>query len=140
MFYRCDSRHGKKTAYPGAQRFFLFSVAAALSLAAVRPAQSQVTENILHTFNAYADGENPYSSLIQGKDGAYYGTTLVGGTNRDGTVFKISPAGRLTTLHSFTDPDGKQPFGNLVQGGGGALYGTTRYGGTYSWGVLFKIN
>jgi uncharacterized repeat protein (TIGR03803 family) len=47
------------------------------------------------------DGANPASSLTLGTNGNFYGTTYYGGKNGAGTVFQITPAGKLTTLHSF---------------------------------------
>src|ERR1019366_4013422 len=64
----------------------------------------------LTTLNSFAgyqtDGANPHAGLVQGTDGNFYGTTEDGGRNYDGTVFKITPAGTLTTLHSFDGSDG----------------------------------
>ncbi len=60
---------------------------------------------ILHHFNDGSvanDGYNPGASLIQGSDGNFYGTTKAGGASGQGTVFKITPGGTLTILHSFT--------------------------------------
>ena len=57
----------------------------------------------LHTFNQ-DDGANPYSGLIQGSDGAFYGTTRDGGdpqSNPGGTIFRITTAGAFTSLHTF---------------------------------------
>src|SRR5271157_5744414 len=48
-----------------------------------------------------ADGSNPYASLVRATDGNFYGTTYGGGAYSSGTVFKITPAGALTTLYSF---------------------------------------
>src|ERR1019366_5014744 len=62
-----------------------------------------------------ADGGNPYAGLVQGSDGNFYGTTFGRGANGYGTVFKITPAGALTSLHSFTGADGQYPFAGLVQ-------------------------
>jgi uncharacterized repeat protein (TIGR03803 family) len=76
-----------------------------------------------------ADGQNPAASLIQASDGNFYGTTAGGGASGDGTLFKITPAGTLTTLHSFSGSDGANPFGSLVQGPHGSLYGVTTQGG-----------
>jgi uncharacterized repeat protein (TIGR03803 family) len=84
------------------------------------------------------DGSEPSVALVQGINGDFYGTTDFGGTNGGyGTVFKITPSGVLTTLHSFAGypTDGSGPEGALVQGSDGNLYGTTFEGGAYSCGV-----
>ena len=52
--------------------------------------------------------------MIQGKDGNLYGTTAYGGTydvdsGGDGTVFKMTTAGALTTLASFNNTNGADP-------------------------------
>src|SRR5579862_5471871 len=96
----------------------------------------------LHAFS-FSDGANSFADLLQGKDGAFYGTTSSGGTNSngifgDGTVFKITTSG-LTTLYSFAGTDGATPDAGLLQGKDGALYGTTSSGGTHSNGTVFKI-
>jgi uncharacterized repeat protein (TIGR03803 family) len=95
-------------------------------------------------------GSVQLNSLIQGYDGNFYGTTvndgLTGGVNGSasgfGTVFKITPQGTATILHTFNDgsvtSDGIQPNA-LVQGSDGNFYGTTRDGGTQNEGVTFKI-
>src|SRR5262249_55473711 len=92
----------------------------------------------LYSFCAHAncgDGDGPVGQLVQGIDGAFYGTTLGGGANRAGTVFRITPGGRLSVLHSFCADanctDGAGPTG-LVLGTDGNLYGTTFEGGTSS--------
>src|SRR5580704_15170193 len=68
---------------------------------------------ILHSFSSKGPvGSAPMvSSLMQGKDGDLYGTTLTGGANEDGTVFKITTSGTLTTLYSFSvyPADGANP-------------------------------
>ncbi len=101
---------------------------------------SQVTESVLHYFGPGADGTQPKAALIQGTDGDFYGTTLTGGTNGAGTVFKITSAGVETVLYSFgSGADGSQPNAALIQGADGDFYGTTVYGGTYNLGTVFKI-
>ncbi len=88
-----------------------------------------------------ADGDVPESSLVLGTDGKFYGTTNNGGTAGQGTVFKITPTGTLTTLHSFSGKDGSIPsFGGLVQATDGNFYGTTILGGANGDGVIFRIN
>src|ERR1019366_9456144 len=56
----------------------------------------------------------------------------------NGTVFKITPSGTLTTLHSFDDTDGAGP-GGLIQASDGNFYGTTWVGGANGYGTVFKI-
>jgi uncharacterized repeat protein (TIGR03803 family) len=86
-----------------------------------------------------SDGASPYATLVQGNDGDFYGTTGQGGAYGDGTVFKMTPAGVVTTLHSFSGADGMGPFAGLVQGTDGNFYGTTQYGGFSSYGTIYKI-
>ncbi|HZZ14485.1 MAG TPA: choice-of-anchor tandem repeat GloVer-containing protein [Candidatus Sulfotelmatobacter sp.] len=87
-----------------------------------------------------ADGIGPESSLVQATNGSLYGTTNNGGATGDGTVFKITPQGALTTLHSFKGGDGTGPaFGALVEATDGNFYGTTQSGGTSSSGTVFKM-
>lgn len=89
-----------------------------------------------------ADGDNIWGGLVQGTDGNFYGTAAAGGANGDGTVFKITPEGTLTTLHSFDGADGLGPQAGLVQGQDGDFYGTTGAGGNTSCGcgTVFKIS
>jgi len=88
----------------------------------------------LHDFHP-ADGVRP-QELVQGTDGNFYGTTALGGANRYscslnscGTIFRITPSGTLTTLHSFDGNDGEGPWGALMQATNGTFYGTTGWGG-----------
>jgi uncharacterized repeat protein (TIGR03803 family) len=75
------------------------------------------------------DGANPDAGLVLATDGDFYGATYAGGANGFGTVFKITPSGALTTLHSFDETDGDQPVAGLVQATDGNFYGTTSFGG-----------
>jgi uncharacterized repeat protein (TIGR03803 family) len=93
------------------------------------------------------NGSSPQSSLVQGADGNFYGVTEAGGANNQGTFFKMSPQGQLTTMYSFCSlglfcPDGAAPLGGLVQGADGNFYGTTAAGGgtANTWGTVFKIS
>src|SRR5438445_13328133 len=70
---------------------------------------------------------NP-SSLVQGSDGSFYGTTTEGGIAGKGTVFKVTTNGVFTTLVSFTGPNVANPQAWLVLGNDGNLYGTTSLG------------
>jgi uncharacterized repeat protein (TIGR03803 family) len=81
------------------------------------------------------DGGSPDAGLILATDGNFYGTAGIGGDQTCnppygcGTVFKITPAGVLTTLHTFEGTDGWAPFGGLLQATNGTFYGTTGAGG-----------
>jgi uncharacterized repeat protein (TIGR03803 family) len=89
-----------------------------------------------------APGQYPYlENLVQGSDGNFYGTTLDGGTNGYGAVFKISPSGTFTLLHSFSTAttDGEYPYAGLVQGSDGNFYGTTYFGGANGAGTVFNV-
>ena len=80
----------------------------------------------LHNFTvATNDGRNPGAGLVLAKDGNFYGTTTGGGANSWGTVFKMTPAGTVTLLHSFGVTDGSQPWSGLVQASDGNFYGST---------------
>jgi uncharacterized repeat protein (TIGR03803 family) len=86
-----------------------------------------------------ADGEYTYAVPVQGTDGSFYGTTYLGGASDQGTVFKLSPSGALTTLHSFDGTDGAEPLAGLAQADNGSFYGTTYLGGSKGDGSVFKI-
>lgn len=87
------------------------------------------------------DGTHPYAALVQGANGNFYGTTESGGTNGDGTIFEITPAGALTILHPFTasGTDGSEPFAPLILATDGNFYGTTGHGGTHGYGTIFRM-
>ena len=96
----------------------------------------------LHSFcstTGCADGEYSYAVPVLGADGNLYGTTYLGGSSDDGTVFKMSPSGALTTLHSFAGSDGSEPLAGLAAGSDGNFYGTTNLGGAHNSGSVFKV-
>jgi uncharacterized repeat protein (TIGR03803 family) len=94
--------------------------------------------SIKNSANVCLDGDSP-ASLMQASDGNFYGTTSYGGTGNysgggAGTVFRITPKGKLTTLYSFCSQpactDGVQPSGGLIQATDGNFYGVTTAGGS----------
>jgi uncharacterized repeat protein (TIGR03803 family) len=107
-------------------------------------------ESVVYSFSGHggvpssADGAVPVS-LIQGSDGSFYGTTLLGGANDGGTAFNIA-SGVETVLYSFgggptgatSSSDGIGPLGALLQVDG-IFYGTTQTGGTDKAGTVFSL-
>ncbi len=94
----------------------------------------------LHNFAGGADGTFPFGRLVLASDGNYYGTTRIDGTGGDGTVFRMTPAGVVTTIHNFSGGDGSSPQADLYRAADGFLYGTTYGGGASGQGTLFKID
>jgi uncharacterized repeat protein (TIGR03803 family) len=102
------------------------------------------TFSVLYNFGSEAgDPFQPaYSGIVaQGRDGNLYSTAPHGGTCC-GTVFRITPAGKLTNIHSFSGSgdDGGFPHGGVTLGTDGNFYGTTYEGGTSESGVVFKVS
>jgi uncharacterized repeat protein (TIGR03803 family) len=127
----------------------VFVFCAALAIFLTQTAQAQ-TLTTLYAFSISSDGAYPYAGLVQATDGNFYGTTEQGGSGcypwGCGTVFKITPAGTLTTLHRFDVTDGAFPYAGLVQATDGNFYGTTFQGGgasgncgDFGCGTVFKI-
>ncbi|HEY5048315.1 MAG TPA: choice-of-anchor tandem repeat GloVer-containing protein [Rhizomicrobium sp.] len=128
-----------------------FCFSSALLGASANSAQG-ATFTVLHTFAAYpTDGAAPLGGLVSDSSGNLYGTTSEGGGNYCpyygcGTVFKITPDGSETIMHSFGSgpTDGTFPESALLIDNSGNLYGTTGSGGTCpetsgGCGTVFKI-
>jgi uncharacterized repeat protein (TIGR03803 family) len=104
-------------------------------------------ETILHRFTG-PDGATPLAPVILDRNGNIYGTTTYGGNLGNclsglacGTVYKLSPSGKLSVLHSFGGgSDGSEPTSGLLRDNSGNLYGTTAFGGASGFGTIFKID
>ena len=93
------------------------------------------TEKVRYSFAGKPDGRDPHAGLVE-EDA---GTTVDGGTNDGGMVFRWGGSGEYV-LHSFTgSPDGRNPYGRLVVAGVARLYGTTNKGGASGRGTIFII-
>jgi uncharacterized repeat protein (TIGR03803 family) len=91
-------------------------------------------EKLLYRFvfksqGGHRDGKYPESRLLN-VNGTLYGTTYEGGEGNRGTIFKITPSGSESVLHSFkgTKTDGAYPRAGLLYANG-TIYGTTSSGG-----------
>jgi uncharacterized repeat protein (TIGR03803 family) len=112
-------------------------------------------ENVLYSFASNnIDGCGPMGDLVFDGQGNIYGTTDFGGTGGCtnpfsgivigcGTVFKLTPSGVETVLHSFAGgtKDGSYPTNSdLAIDKAGNLYGTALEAGAFgNWGTVFKI-
>ena len=86
----------------------------------------------LYSFVGPPDGSKPNAGLTLGLDGNFYGSTVLGGPSNVGTIFRVTPAGAVTILYSFTGgTDGAYPYGTPILGNDGNLYGLTQYGTAY---------
>lgn len=85
------------------------------------------------------DGSSPFAGLVLATNGYFYGTTEFGGTANDGTVYKISPGGVLTTLLSLDGTDGSRPLAGLIQATNNDFYGTTFGDDSSSVGTIFAM-
>ncbi len=100
---------------------------------------SDGTLTTLYSFCALAncaDGYQPYGQLVLGPMGNFYGSTGTGGTGSGyGTIFEITPTGKLTTLYNVTTD---QILGPMIQATNGNLYGLT-INGAYGKGGIFQL-
>lgn len=128
-------------------RLFKITFALYLSFGFLLHAQ---TYRVFYSFPSEQAGNDPTSTLVRDQAGNLYGTTFSGGTSFGnncslwggcGTIFKITPTGKQTTLFNFglTSTDGQNPY-STVAVVGNALYGTTIYGGVDGNGTVFKLD
>lgn len=105
------------------------------------------SETVLYTFSGGTDGAYPYGGIVRDARGNLYSTTTEGGSQTVcgslgcGVVFRVSPTGTETVLHTFVATDGAYPAGNLVVYHG-YLYGTTQSGGPFGSlsGVAYQVS
>jgi uncharacterized repeat protein (TIGR03803 family) len=103
-------------------------------------------ETVLYSFTGTSDGGFPTAGVILDSSGNIYGTASLGGdlscnpSYGCGTVFKLTPSGQFTVLHTFGGSDGQTPgWGSLLMDKSGNLYGSTGAGGSSNDGVVYKI-
>jgi uncharacterized repeat protein (TIGR03803 family) len=99
-------------------------------------------EKVLHSFT-YGDGALPSFGVIRDTNGNLYGTTVYGGIQKKtctlgcGVIFKVTKAGKESTLYSFTFAQGANPEAGVIRDANGNLYGTTVMG--HAFGTVFRL-
>ena len=87
---------------------------------------------VLHNFQGNGptrDGASPIGGVVEGPDGALYGTANFGGATFGGVIYKINKDGlSFQILRSLSGTDGGFPDGALVLGSDGTLYGSSGAG------------
>src|SRR5258708_12386057 len=99
------------------------------------------TANEVLGFSGNLQSNGGAMTLAQGRDGKLYGTTSGGGliTTLDGTVFRVSTGGKVTTLHSFGGADGPLPIAGLQLAIDAHFYRTTLSQGSRTLTLLFRF-
>jgi len=108
--------------------------------------------SVLHDFfrdltYATTDGVRPSAALLLASDGNFYGTTITGGKNGYGVIFRLTPSGTYTILHHFGSildvppvADGQSPAAPLIELPDGNLVGTTGVGYGKALGTIFSMS
>ena len=101
------------------------------------------SERLLYRFTGGLDGSGPAGPLLLDASGNIYGTTILGGTANDGTVFNLTASGGSWTesvLHNFNIQDGTFPNSGVISDSAGNLYGTALSHGPYSFGSAYELS
>jgi len=116
----------------------------------LRRAGSDFVFDLIHNFGGGADGSFPWDAPTFGPNGTLYGTTGIGGTHGEGTVFNLQPPANFcrsescpwheTTLYNFArQGDGGNPQAGVIFDASGNIYGTNVNGGGGSVGVVYEM-
>lgn len=104
-------------------------------------------DNVLFFFPGGDNGSQPWGNLVFDPHGNLYGTTSLGGTIGQGTVFELTPAAEggwnESVIYSFgssSSTDGAQPSGGLILDASGNLYGLTVSGGSRNFGTVYELS
>ena len=112
---------------------------AALMAAILMPLTEALAVPVFEPVQAFEIApRDPQGKLVQGADGSFYGTTSDGGASGQGTIYKLSADGTLTTVFHFAGANGSTPKAGLILASDGSFYGTTSKGGG-GYGTVFKM-
>ena len=111
-----------------------------LTLDTLPSLRAETTLKTVASFTTTANGIYPLSTLIQGSDGNFYGTTVHGGISQQGVIYQMTPQGKLKTLARFGGPDTVGTASTLTEGSNGSFYGISEYGGAFGKGTVFKLS
>lgn len=103
---------------------------------------------VLHHFAGNNMGCFPEGGIVQGADGAIYGTTRMTSSTATldsfGTIFRVGLQGGHEVLHRFdVIADGGGPLAGLMMASDGNMYGTASAGGslgTDSAGTFYRLS
>ena len=88
-----------------------------------------------------SDGSGPHADLaVSSGDGTLVGTTNSGGANDQGTVYRVTLPGFVTTLHSFDGADGSTPNSGVAVASSGQIFGATSLGSPHGHGLVYQMN
>jgi uncharacterized repeat protein (TIGR03803 family) len=111
-----------------------------LSVGTVFEVTPSGVEKVVYEFGALRYGQLPLGGLVRDAAGNFYGTTYQGGSQDDGTVFRITPSGTESVLVSLiAGLNGENPFFGLLRDGAGNLYGSAGFGGASNLGTVFEL-
>ena len=101
-------------------------------------------ETVVHSFGHGTDGIEPIGGLAFDAAGNFYGTTLLGGTLANGTVFQGTWSGTgwiVRQIYDFgaSSTDAVNAVAGVTIDPQGNLYGTTSFGGTFGVGAIYKL-
>ena len=112
-----------------------------LLLAPAATAAAQYRFEVVHAFDASGPGGHlPMASLLETADGSLYGTTVNGGGDDAGVVFRLLPDRTIVTRDLQGTTTGKYPYAALIQTSDGTFYGTTAGGGANASGTFFAMS
>ena len=119
---------------------WLYLFLAGLSLMSPQAAHAAV--GILSTPYAFVSTELPLSNVAMGPDGNLYGTVQNGGASTHGYIYRVTPSGSFSIVHSFAGgaTDGASPQSGLYLASDGNLYGATNGGGPEGVGTIYRYN